>query len=331
MVLNLHSFWGYNHGEGIGQAFDFFRESTSICAVNIFVLISGYFGIKWKLKGCYNLLFQCAFYSFSVYFFAVAIGAISFEMNSFLNCFGCYTLSWGFITNYIVLYFLAPLINKFAEFVTKKELFTTILVLILVENTLCITTQILNFVVLYLIGKILSTSDSLLYSVKRPWKWYLLCTIVITMITYGLFKFTPINNAVRMTMFPLGFNYTSPFIILQAVFIFIAFKQMKFTNRFINWCSASCLSIYLIHMHPAIKKIGYYSITGTLYNLPGVQHFVYLLLLIICIFFGCILIDKIRIIISDFVYVILSKIISFIPSKLLQIDTYLPKSIKTIL
>ena len=57
MVLNLHSFWGYvhNHGSVVFQAFDFFRESTSICAVNVFILISGYFGIKWKVKSFFNL------------------------------------------------------------------------------------------------------------------------------------------------------------------------------------------------------------------------------------------------------------------------------------
>ena len=50
MVLNLHSFWGFEHGSGILQAVDFFRESTSICAVNTFLIISGYFGINWKFK-----------------------------------------------------------------------------------------------------------------------------------------------------------------------------------------------------------------------------------------------------------------------------------------
>lgn len=31
MVLNLHSFWGFEHGNGILQVIDFFRECTSIC------------------------------------------------------------------------------------------------------------------------------------------------------------------------------------------------------------------------------------------------------------------------------------------------------------
>lgn len=85
MVLNLHSFWGYEHGSGVMQALDFFRESTSICAVNVFLLISGYFGIKWKWKSFYNLIFQIFFYSFAVYIVACGIGVIEFSYGGVLS------------------------------------------------------------------------------------------------------------------------------------------------------------------------------------------------------------------------------------------------------
>ena len=50
MILNLHSFWGYTHGTGILQAVDFFRDCLCICAVNVFLIISGYFSIRSKFK-----------------------------------------------------------------------------------------------------------------------------------------------------------------------------------------------------------------------------------------------------------------------------------------
>ena len=84
MILNLHSFWGYNHGSGIVQALDFFRETTSICAVNVFLLISGYFGIKWKWKSFYNLIFQIFFYSFGIYLVACGVGIIEFSISGLL-------------------------------------------------------------------------------------------------------------------------------------------------------------------------------------------------------------------------------------------------------
>ena len=105
MVLNLHSFWGYDNGSGILQVLDFFRESTSVCAVNVFLLISGYFGIKWKWKSFYNLVFQVFFYSFVVYIVACNLGVVEFSIRDLLsNVKGLYA-SWGFVTGYILLYF----------------------------------------------------------------------------------------------------------------------------------------------------------------------------------------------------------------------------------
>lgn len=79
MVLNLHTFGGTEHGAGIIQAMDFFRHSASICAVNTFIIISGYFGIKWKVKSIFNLIFQILFYSFGVYVVCTLIGTIEYS------------------------------------------------------------------------------------------------------------------------------------------------------------------------------------------------------------------------------------------------------------
>ena len=331
MVLNLHSFSGYAHGDGIGQIFDFFRESAAICAVDVFLLISGYFGIKWKLKSCYNLLFQVAFYSFSVYAVAVLMGFIPFETKSFLMCFGCYFKSWGFITCYIVLYFLSPILNKFVESSSKKELLAVILVLFLVENTICYTTGILNYILMYLVGRFLRKTEIVESSSKKPWMQYLVCTIIITAIVYVLYKFTPINTASLMTSMPIAYRYSSPFIILQAVFLFLCFARMNFTNHFINWCASSCLAIFLIHMHPSIKYIGYYPITESLYNLPMFQHAVQLIVLILCVFFASILIDKVRIVISEAVYLLLGKMAKLLPERFYKLDTYIPSSLRNLL
>lgn len=327
MVLNLHSFHGYEYGKGFLQFLDFFRESTSICAVNIFILISGYFGIKCRIKSCYNLLFQCAFYSFAIYFVTIALKVNSFNLMSFAKCFGCYISSWGFITNYIVLYFLSPIINKYVDNATKKELLSFILLLFLIENTICITINILNFILLYLIGRFLHKADAIQSSNKNTWKGYLIMTLIITLITYFTFKFTPIKTAALMCTFPLGFSYTSPFIIIPSILLFIFFAKIKFTSKIINWSAASCLSIFLIHMHPAVKA-SYYGFTESLYNYNFVTHATLLIFLIISIFIGCILIDKIRIIISDLTYALLCKIKHLLPERLFRLDTYLPLVVK---
>ena len=331
MVLNLHSFEGYNHGTGILQAADFFRETTSICAVNAFLLISGYFGIKWKFKSFFNLIFQLFFYAFGVYAVAAAIGVIDFSSKEFLMNATCIYKYWGFITAYVLLYMLSPMLNALSEKLTSKELFLTIIVLYASEWLITRDCGSMNYGILYLIGRFIKKSNAVNNLEIDATKGYWLTTILIFALVYCSYSYLHITTAEKMCDFVFGYSYSGPFVILQAVFLFLVFARMNFTSKFINWCSASCLSIFLIHMHPSIKYIGYYSFTESLYDLPVLQHIGVLLLLIISVFFGCILIDKIRIIISDAVYFLLCKIKQLLPQKIFEFETYIPSVVKKLI
>ena len=165
MVLNLHSFRGYDHGDGIGQILDFFRESTSICAVNVFLLISGYFGIRWKLKSFYNLVYQLFFYGFGVYLAACVIGVVDFSVKGFLSNATCISSHWYFINCYILLYFFAPVLNAFIDKVSNKQLLIFIVVLMISENFISRGHGFVNYCVMYLIGRWMNVTDAV-----RNWK-----------------------------------------------------------------------------------------------------------------------------------------------------------------
>jgi surface polysaccharide O-acyltransferase-like enzyme len=113
--------------------------------------------------------------------------------------------------------------------------------------------------------------------------------------------------------FILGYSYASPLVIMQALSIFLLFSRINIQSKTINWLAASCLSIFLIHMHPAIKEIRYYSFSRGLYDLPILQHLFILGILMGTVFFASILIDKIRMIISSGCYFLLSKLACIIP------------------
>ena len=304
MVLNLHSFHGYNHGTGVLQALDFFRESTSICAVDTFILISGYFGIKWRKKGLFNLLFQVLFYSFAVYGVCVAIGILQFDKGDFIHCFKAFYDSWGFITGYIILYFVSPWLNAFAEKKDSRQLMTFIVIFWAAEVFIMRSTDALNFCLVYLVGRWISKVGTEKYSAKAGWG-YIITSFIIFTCSFTIFRLLHFD-ASRMGDFVLGYSYASPFVILQAVFLFLLFSRLKLQGKLINWMAVSCLSIFLIHMHPSIKQIGYYNFTESLYYKPLWEHMILLIALIIVVFVGSILIDKIRIFISDIVYSFLS-------------------------
>lgn len=327
MVLNLHSFKGYTHGEGVLNFLDFFRESTSICAVDVFILISGYFGIKWKKQSFFNLIFQIVFYSIGVYSIAVLLGIIPFEMGTFLKCFSSYFFAWGVVTSYLVLYVISPILNKYSEGASKKELFVFIFLLFIAANTICFTTGILTFLLLYLIGRFIKKIDLVSFDSRKPWIEYLVCTIIITIITFLLFRLPPIKTAGQMTSIPIGYSYNSPFVIFQSVFLFLCFARMSFTNRFVNWCANSCLAIFLIHMHPSVKQI-YYSYTESLYGKSLTEHIGLLCITFFAVFWGAIFIDKVRILLSVLLYRLLSIIKNMLPSNLFVMENYLTTSMK---
>ncbi|MBO7607678.1 MAG: hypothetical protein J6T28_08710 [Paludibacteraceae bacterium] len=327
MVLNLHSFWGYYSDRGFCQALDFLRESTSICAVNVFILISGYFGIRWRMKGLYNLLFQVAFYSFAVYLFCVSTGICNFDRVEFFHCFKAFYDSWGFITWYIILYFLSPVLNVFAEKTDSRQLLIFIVVFWLAEHVIMRSMgENLNYFLVYLIGRWISKVGTEPLS-NNAGKRYLITTFIIFVLSYSAYIFLH-YDAEKMCCFVLGYSYASPFVILQAVFLFLFFSKINIRGKFINWSAASCLAIFLIHMHPLIKDVGYYAFTRSFYIEPFMEHCAILIFFICGVFCGSILVDKIRIVISECVYLILKYACRLIPNKYRIIDFYLPSKLK---
>ena len=84
------------------------------CGVNIFVLISGYYGINFKLKSLFSLLFMVSFYTICSgiieYFCWGNVFSLS-RMSGVLLPFTGNHYYW-FVTCYIYLYLLSPILNQ---------------------------------------------------------------------------------------------------------------------------------------------------------------------------------------------------------------------------
>lgn len=330
MILNLHSFWGYTHGSGMLQALDFFRECTSICAVNAFLIISGYFGIRWKLKSIFNLVFQIFFYAFAVYLVASLIGVVDFSYRGLLHNGKCLYSFWSFITYYLLMYICAPMMNAFSEKATSKQLLGFVIILVIAELFITKNYGFLNYCTMYLIGRCLRKNQGGVLEnrrIKAGWGYWI-TTIMIFVIVYMSYKYLHIETAEAMQSVAWGLDYAAPLVILQAVFLVVWFARLEFQSKFVNWCAASTLSIFLIHMHPAIKYIGYYGYTESLYSLSTMEHVWKLALLMITVFCGSIIIDKVRIAISTSVYRIFEWIISKTKIQNTNILSYIPNIVK---
>ena len=95
--------------------------------------------------------------------------------------------------------------------------------------------------------------------------------------------------------------YNSPLIILQSISLLFVFEQISINkaNKFILFFSSSTFSVYLISDHPFFRYNYYADFWRIVESVSVSSFFIFALFLNFTIFFGCILIDKLRRIITD--------------------------------
>ena len=106
--------------------FRFFFESLSIVCVNVFVLISGWFGIRPSAKGFCNFIFQCLFFLVGIYIVVLIFGLTSLSAKGIAGCLVLLKWNW-FIKAYMGLYILSPVLNTFINN-TEKKTFKKVLI-----------------------------------------------------------------------------------------------------------------------------------------------------------------------------------------------------------
>lgn len=95
-------------------------QSFAIVCVNVFVLISGWFGIHPSVRGFSNFIFQCLFFLCGIYFVMWGVGLVPLTLKGLAGCLVLLNWNW-FIKAYTGLYILAPVLNAFVENSDRKK------------------------------------------------------------------------------------------------------------------------------------------------------------------------------------------------------------------
>ena len=112
-------------------------ETLSIVAVNVYVLISGYFLVESEFKPgkILKLILQVLFYTFLVTILAFSFGWVGKEELGFYNMtvqvFPFQLEQYWFMTAYLVLYTLSPILAMGAKVLSQKNFKIVIVVLVL--------------------------------------------------------------------------------------------------------------------------------------------------------------------------------------------------------
>ena len=103
-------------------------NSFSGMAVTLFVLISGYFGIKFKKSKFFTLVNIVWFYSVVLCLFKISITGFNSQetLRSFFPILSC---KYWFATCYVVIFVLSPFINNLLGNLTKSQFRWLIIIL----------------------------------------------------------------------------------------------------------------------------------------------------------------------------------------------------------
>lgn len=272
-------------------------ESFTVVGVNVFVMLSGWYGIHLRWQRLIELLFQVAFFALlclGVYY--AWTGTV--PQGALLSILMLNEGDYWFVKTYLALYLLSPVLNAFVQTATQRQMAITVISLFafqwifgwIFEATTWLRAglSLPSFACLYLLARYLN--------VYRPTftKWHpridlcmYLATCALVTVAYFLLK----------RYFNLGgllWFYNSPTTIVAAMFLLLFFSKLTFHSRLVNWLAVSALAIYLTHSSSSLGN--YYDLYIREWHdtLPLLPFILYVSLLIAAVFFGSILIDKVR-------------------------------------
>lgn len=285
-------------------------EMASIVAVNIFILISGWFGIRPSIKGITKFIFQCLFFSLGIYAVVLIKGDVVFSFRGLADCFAMMGGGYWFITSYLCLYIFSPVINAFIETALKIP-YRNVLIAFFAFQTIygfCSGGaqfidkgySAISFVGLYMLAGYFRRHVNVhKYSKMMCLCIYLFATLLLSVLYIGGECYGISSISSRCT------SYSNPLVIISAMSLLVLVAKIDITSKFINCVAASCFAVYLLHTNSNVY---------TQYYIQSIKYLVpdYTALAFFCVV-GCvsiwyilaILLDKLRIIL----YELLSRIV----------------------
>lgn len=220
-----------------------FIGSITITGVNIFILITGYFGLKLQWKSLLNIIAMVIFY----HIITLVMNYVIFDQEPSIGNIICIfapisrTPYW-FVNCYLILMLLSPALNIVKEKATKRQYIYILGVLIYLS---CITGFVfrqrinyngycvMQFITMYFIGDAIKRYNA----IKLIKKKYLVSIYLFsTAILYigGLFD-------IERT-----YAYNNPVLMLAAISLFCLIAKIKFSSSSINTFAQYMFPVYLL-------------------------------------------------------------------------------------
>lgn len=297
LILLMHSYAQANCRENsFNILLGYVISAIGNTGVSCFVLLSGYFGLKFKMQRFIQLILITTFYTVISF---IANNGLVFNISFFDSLIVVLRYKNWFIACYLILMLLSPFINKamlslskieynklliilFITFSVLPTLFVSYYYTILTDGGKCLT----YILFLYIIGRYLS----LFYSEKKILKSkcllsFLSLTILITALNVTI-SFISHRECRTFSM------DCSPLILFSSLCVFFFFKGIELKSKLVNGIAASVLAVYLLDNLRLYVSDHIFDIT--LYA-ESDFFIIYLMAFVLMVFVLGIVIDKIRV------------------------------------
>lgn len=292
-----------------------FLEIACYCAVNCFILITGYLMVDRpaKISSIVTLWLQVLFYSVGIMLIFILVNRESITpMVCVKSLFPTIGQQYWYFTAYFAMFLLLPFINLLLRQLDKKHY--TILIAVLVGLFSVLNTCSLDdcfkiengysvvwLLTVYAIGGYIKRFHIFEQKPFRLLVGYLLAVSLTWMIKafsitipFVGWQDTIINSAMAVMSSAL-IAYSSPTILLAAVCLFGVFKQIKGQpSKLLLQISSMSFAVYLIHTHPLIFNNVFTDAFAFICKLPWMVQAVVVLLVAAGVFAICLGIETMR-------------------------------------
>ena len=226
--------------------------------VNVFLLISGWYGIKSVVPNCIRLCLSCLVYGGVAVLLSSIFWGNDFSFYVLFNT--CKVTNYWYITHFIILVAISPILERSLANITSRELRYWVIILTIINMSFGVVLRllnangfnVLNFIWLYYIGRYLKlTSDS---------KWYRLlysyCVPIILLTVFVEFSFFVVLCKTGHVQKGITFwGYNMPWVMISSICTFVIFSKIKLQSRVINMGATTVLGIYLMHSGTPLSVI----------------------------------------------------------------------------
>ena len=267
MVMGIHATFetfGYAHAKSIINApmsWLGIITTASSCfgCVDIFILITGWFGTSFKMRGALKLATQVVFISLTMYLFLPLFG------KSIPKCvYDFIEVIWGywFIRCYLVLYLFTPALNSYIQTVSERTLrnflimfFCITIPFSFVSPDLSYGYSTISFMGLYMLGRYLRLYAS--DRIKHVNKYYFLMIWVCCIVGMAVIVWSSAFISVSLLnhLMKIFTSYTNPITIFAACCLLLFFTRLNFQSKMVNWLAAGSFAAYLTHQQLYVRPL----------------------------------------------------------------------------